>query len=640
MSGPLPFVWVTAVVVLTALAALSGLVLAPPGRLDVPAATSFALAIGFVPTGLFVLRARPAHLGGRVMSAVGALATLALACVAWSSLETAAWATQWSWWPPLALVPLALLAHPDGVVPPRRRRALAVTLLGAGLIATVGLATAATTAPRSLVTGGSQAPDAARFWLVVAAVAALVVLAATLAVVADMFGRARAADQEVRSQILCLLPVGALLVVGVVLDTAGIPYATVPGIVALPVGMGVAILRHRLDDLDLLVNRSLVWVVMSAAILVVFAGTVALLSATVLGGRPIVASAVGTGVVAAGFDPMRRRVQRNVDRLLFGDRSQPQAVLLQLGQRLQSASEPGTMLADFVHTLASALRVPFVRMSVETDAGQLLTVVEEGRPQAGLVSFPMVAQGGRVGHLEVAPRRSGEELTSGERRLLEDVSGQAAVAARSYRMTLDLQHAREVLVRSREEERLRLRRDLHDGLGPSLAGTRMQLVAARSRLSDDDAVALIDSSLEVLAECTGEVRRVVDGLRPPALDQGLEAAVRHRAEVLLEGLDAEVLVEGDLRGLGPAVEVAAYRIVMEALTNVIRHADATRVAVRMVRRPALLEAVVTDDGRGGAATRDGGVGLDSMTGRAEELGGTLTVTTGPQGSTVRARLPL
>ena len=638
--GGSAFTAVSAAASLAVLVALTGMVAAPEGRLDVPVATAVALAVGFVPTGLFVLRSRPAHLGGRVMSAVGVLAVVALACSAWSSVEGAAWATQWTWWPPLALVPLALLVHPDGRLPQRRRRRLAALLLGGGLVATAGLAVAAMSAPTSLVTGGSPAPDAARPWLVVTAAGVLVVLAATLGVVADMLVRARAAEQEVRSQIACLLPVGALLVVGVALDVAGVPFATVPGLVALPVGMGVAVLRYRLDDLDLLVNRSLVWVVMSAAILAVFAGAVALLSATVLDDRPVVASALGTGVVAATFDPLRRRVQGSVDRLLFGDRSRPQAVLLRLGQRMQSASEPGTMLVDFVHTLASALRVPFVRMLVESPEGLLLTAVEHGRRQEALVSLPMVAHGERVGHLEVAPRRSGEAFTRGEQELLRDVSGQAAIAARSYRMTLDLQHARAVLVRSREEERLRLRRDLHDGLGPALAGTRMQLVAARSRLPADEVAGLIDSSLEVLAECTGEVRRLVDGLRPPALDQGLEAALRHRAEALLEGLDGDVVVDGDLGGLGPAIEVAAYRIVTEALTNAVRHAGATRVDVRLVCGPAVLEAVVADDGRGGADTRVGGVGLESMAVRAEELGGSLDVTSGPHGSTVRARLPL
>jgi two-component system NarL family sensor kinase len=620
--------------------ALSGLVLAPEGRVDTPIAMVAALAVGFSPTGLFIVRARPRQLVGRIMTVVGLLALVALVCAAWSSLDAAAWATQWTWWPPLALVPLALLAHPDGRLKDRRRGHLAAVIGVSALVATVGLAAAALSAPRTLLTAGAQAPDAARPALLAAAAGAGILLVATGAVVIDMIVRARNADGVTRSQIVCLLPVGLLLIAGVALDVAGVPFATVPGIVALPVGMGVAILRHRLDDLDLLVNRSLVWVLMSAAILAAFAGTVAVLSATTLAGRPVIASAVGTGIVAAGFDPVRRWVQRSVDRILFGDRSRPQTVLVRLGQRMQLASEPGAMLADFVTTLGTALLVPFVRMLVEAPDGRVLKMVEDGRPQDGLLSLPMVANGERVGHLQVAPRRSGEKFTKGERELLQDVSGQAAIAARSFRMTLELQRAREVLVRGREEERLRLRRDLHDGLGPALAGTRMQLVAARGRVNDPDARGMIEVSLEVLAECTGEVRRLVDGLRPPALDQGLERAVRHRADALLAGVESEVVVDGELDELSAAVEVAAYRIVTEALTNVVKHAGASRVSVRLLRRNAVFEAVVTDNGRGEVALRPGGVGLESMALRAEELGGSLEVSNSPTGTTVHARLPL
>ena len=622
------------------LAAVSGLVLAPEGRVDTPVATAVALAAGFGPTGLFILRARPSHLVGRVMTAVGLLALVALACAGWSSLDLAAWATQWTWWPPLALVPMALLAHPDGRVDGIRRRILARLLVVSGLVATVGLVVAAMSAPRSLVTAGTQAPDAARPGLVAAVAGAGVLLLATVGVVLDMLARARAADRVTRSQIVCLLPVGLLLVVGAALDVAGVPFATVPGIVALPVGMGVAILRHRLDDLDLLVNRSVVWVVMSAAILAVFAGTVAVLSSTMLAGRPLVASAVGTGIVAAGFDPVRRRVHDSVDHVLFGERSQPQTVLVRLGQRMQQASEPGAMLVDFVETLGATLRVPFVRMLVEAPDGRVLKVVEDGRPHDGLLSLPMIAHGDRVGRLEVSPRRLGEEFTRREHELLRDVSGQAAIAARSFRLTLELQNAREVLVRGREEERLRLRRDLHDGLGPALAGTRMQLVAAQGRVDGAEVNELIESSLEVLAECTGEVRRLVDGLRPPALDHGLERAVRQQMDALLVGVRAELVVDGALDTLVAAVEVAAYRIVTEALTNVVKHAGAHRVCVRLACRAGDFEATVTDDGHGGVGRRAGGVGLESMALRADEVGGSVTVSSEQDGTTVRVRLPL
>ena len=618
--------------------ALAGWLGGPAARIGAPSEASVALALGFTPLGLFLLHARPGHRVGTAMTGVGLGALVGVTSAAWSGWDPAAWAMQWTWWPPLVGIPLALAAFPDEPVlwPEWPRRARVAP--GAGVPAC--LAVAAVHAPRTRLTGGVVAPPEAGPWLAAAAGCAGVVLVLTLRVVVMLWRRARSSDDLRRSQLLCLLPSGVLLVLGVAGDAVGVPFALVPGVVALPVGMAVAILRYRVSDLDLAVNRTLVWIVMTVAIAATFAVTVGLLSGTVLGGSPLVATAVGTGLIAAGFDPLRRGVQRLVERALFGDRGNPQAVLRALGDRLQVASDAGDMLRLLVQALTESLHVPHARMLVDDADGARVTVAEHGRPQPALVSYPLVVHGEEVGILEVAPRRAGEEFTPAEVSLLVDVAGQAAVAARAHRLTLELLRARETLVRAREEERLRLRRDLHDGLGPALAGTRLQLSVARSRLGDHADTAPLDTALVVLADCTQEVRRLVDGLRPAALDQGLEAAVRQRATALLVNLTHAVVVEGDLAGLPAAVEVAAYRIATEAMANVVKHARATHCTVSLARVGAALQVEVVDNGVGGPLEREGGVGVRSIATRAAELGGELTITPLQPGTRVAARIPL
>lgn len=626
-------------VALLALAAAAGWAVGPPGRVAAPDGMTLALAVGSTPMGLFILHSRPRHRVGRLLLGVGVLALVALAAAAWSGWLPAAWATQWTWWPPLVLIPLALAAFPDADPRSGPLRWVPAVLLGAGTGVAACLAIAAALAPRTLVTT-DQAVPAARPWLASAVALMVVVAVGTIVVVLDMVRRARAARDERRSQILCLLPSGILLLIGAVADAAGVPFAMMPGIVALPVGMGVAILRHRVADLDLAVNRTLVWIVMSVAVAATFAVVVGLVSGTALGGSPLVATAIGTGLVAAGFDPLRRLLQRLIGRALFGQRDNPQGILTELGHRMQLASDAGEMLTQLVRTLAGALQLPHVRMLVDSPGGGRDVVAEHGRPQAGPVSFPLVAHGETVGALEVAPRRPGEALTVAETRLLTQIAGQAAIAARAHRLTLELVRARERLVRAREEERLRLRRDLHDGLGPALAGTRMQLSVVRSRLGESGAGGPLDVALDVLADCTREVRRLVDGLRPAALDQGLDAALRQRADALFPGGGCVIEVRGSVVDLPAAVEVAAYRIATEALTNVVTHARASSCRVEVVRAERWLHLAVADDGRGGVRDRDGGVGMDSMRARAAEIGGRFGVDSSGVGTRVTASLPL
>ena len=258
--------------------------------------------------------------------------------------------------------------------------------------------------------------------------------------------------------------------------------------------------------------------------------------------------------------------------------------------------------------------------------------------------LPLVYQAETVGQLLVAPRAPGESFTSAERRLLEEIAVQAGVAAHAVRLTADLQRSRERLVTTREEERRRLRRDLHDGLGPQLASLTLTLAAARELLRHD--VNAADRLLQELAIHTqaaiADIRRVVYALRPPALDDlGLVLAVREQvAHYRQAGLQITIDAPEQLPPLPAAVEVAAYRIIQEALTNVVRHAQAQTCAVRLMLGDAL-DVEICDDGVGLPPGGRAGVGLTSMRERTAELGGTCQIESVPGGGTcIRAGLPL
>jgi signal transduction histidine kinase len=258
----------------------------------------------------------------------------------------------------------------------------------------------------------------------------------------------------------------------------------------------------------------------------------------------------------------------------------------------------------------------------------------------------LVYQGEAVGQLILAPRVGDATFSAADRRLLDDIAHQAGVAVHALRLTADLQRSRERLVTAREEERRRLRRDLHDGLGPQLATQTLKLEAARDLVMSDPNRAsdllsgLIADSLNAIAD----IRRLVYALRPPALDElGLISAVREQAaqygsDQLAITLDAPER----LPALPAAVEVAAYRIVQEALTNVVKHACARTCTVQIqllgqgMHRTLSLE--VRDDGVGLPAQPRAGIGLNSMRERAGELGGELTMNSG-RGTRVSAYLP-
>jgi signal transduction histidine kinase len=257
-----------------------------------------------------------------------------------------------------------------------------------------------------------------------------------------------------------------------------------------------------------------------------------------------------------------------------------------------------------------------------------------------------------VGDLVLAARDPGDSLTPADLRLLHDLAPQIAVAVQAVRLTAelkqltrDLQQSRTRLITAREEERRRLRRDLHDGLGPTLASLTFKIDAARNLLTQDSERAdrLLEEVRHQTQETLAQIRRLVYNLRPPALDElGLLSALREQAASYQhQGLQLVVDAPESLPPLPAAVEVAAYRIAQEALTNVVRHAQAQQCLLRLDVHDGLLELLVSDDGKGIANAHRLGVGLLAMRERAVELGGRCTMTRGAcGGTTIQVSFPL
>jgi signal transduction histidine kinase len=323
--------------------------------------------------------------------------------------------------------------------------------------------------------------------------------------------------------------------------------------------------------------------------------------------------------------------------------SAPTAVLSRLSQQLKTTLAPTAVLPTIAQVVAQTLKLPYVALAL-THGNRLEIAAAYGTAAGEPIRLPLVYQAETVGQLLVAPRAPGEAFTPSERRLLEEIALQAGVAAHAVRLTADLQRSRERLITAREEERRRLRRDLHDGLGPQLASLTLTLAAARELLRQDvDAADLLLQELGIHTQAAiADIRRVVYALRPPALDDlGLVLALREQAaQYGHTGLRITVEAPERLPPLPAAVEVAAYRIVQEALTNVVRHARAQTCVVRLALGDAL-DVEIRDDGVGLPPGGRAGVGLTSMRERTAELGGACRIDTVPgQGTCIQAQLPL
>lgn len=516
---------------------------------------------------------------------------------------------DWIWvggfLPLLTLVPLL---YPDGSLPgPGWRPWVVTAVLGMVLLAAGSAAYPGDVAEVVFLAGSALLVPSC-----VAGAAALLV-------------RWRRADGLVRRQVQVLLVPAGLLVVDTLLQ-GWLPWPanalTQAAATALvPIAIGIAVTRHRLYDLDLVVCRAVGGLSLAVCLAAIYV-SLFLLASAVLPGGPTIAAATGAAVCGLLLHPLGVRLNRGVDRMFYGDRADPARVLEATAAALRD--DLGEVPERVAAVLVETLRL-----------GSAAVVVGEAD------GIPLRHRGEVVGALVVTPRAGESTLSSRDLDLLTVVGDQVAPAIAALRLSERLQHSRAALVTAREEERRGLRRDLHDGVGAALAGVRLQVETARDLVVDPVARGLLVSAAGGVAAAVDDVRAITDDLRPAALDDlGLAAGLRGLAERMATPGTA-VSVTADLPGRLPAaVEVACYRIAAEALANAVRHAGAQRVELRASATPGLVTLCVEDDGSGlPAQPRRGGLGLASMRQRAEEIGGRLDVTSTGRGTLVHAELP-
>ncbi|TMR20568.1 two-component sensor histidine kinase [Nonomuraea turkmeniaca] len=479
-------------------------------------------------------------------------------------------------------------------------------------------------------------------WLVTDLRVAAVALIGLVALVI----RYRRGDEVLRRQLLW--PLQAALLVVLVLVVWGVfeagPVYQLLAVPLIPAAVVVAILRHQLLDIRLVFSRTVLYTLLTGAVMLAYVSLVAVLDTVVRQRAGPGNSITATVLIAIGFNPLRVRLQRGVDRILYGDRADPVRAVSRVGERL-GAGLPGVLEA-----VREALRMPYAALRTTAPEGHAPqdghgTVAVSGTaPQSlqSLHAIPLVYGDERVGELVVGLRRGESRLAAADRAILELLATPLSVAVRALALSRQLQHSREALVMAREEERRRLRRDLHDGLGPVLTGVTFKADAASNLIAADPEAArgLVAELRAETAGAINDIRRLVYDLRPPALDDlGLVGAIRQRAAHLQrDGVAIHVAAPAALPALPAAVEAAAFRIVTEAMTNAVRHARAGSIHVRLDAGTEL-RLRVSDDGVSPREWRPG-VGLSSMRERAAELGGSCTAGPGAGGGEVVAILPL
>jgi signal transduction histidine kinase len=611
---------------------------------DLPAGL---LAVAWTVTGAVLVALRPRNALGWLLVGVGVCQGLqqglaayggyGVAVGGWPLARWAAWVAAGLWLPGLLpLASLLLALYPDGRLPARWWRwPFAAAALGIALL-TLGFMLA----PQAYadVAPGPSPLRAPTLALVGLAVGGALFVGGTVVIWVASVVRLLHARPPERQQLAWLL----LVVVPFLL--VAFLTSSMPGFLALgfliPVAVAVGVLRYRLLGIETVLRRGLVYGLLTATVVVVYL-VVTTVAGTQLDRGPL-PGVVAAALVAVGLTPLRDRLQAAVDRLVYGDRRDPMRAVSRLGDRVAAAGE-SDLLPVVLASVTDAVRAPGI--AVLAPDGSMLATHGATPESSNAEVLPLRVGGRELGRLQITPRGPGEPYTDGDRRLLAALAPQVAVVVRALELAEALEAERDHVLAATRQERQRLRRDLHDGLGPSLSGVSLGLQALHdARATADQATAdqLLARIREEVTTAVGEVRRILDDLRPAVLDRTRlpDAIRRHAAAISTGPIEVSVDTADDLPLLPPAIETAAYRITQEALTNVVRHAGAHHAHITLDASDAALTVTVTDDGHGIHSPTHRGVGLTSMRQRAQALQGTLRVDSGEHGTTVMATLPL
>jgi signal transduction histidine kinase len=589
----------------------------------------------------------------------------------------AAW-LQWSLWLPALVLLLGFtpLLFPNGHLPSSRWRIPAFLL---GTVGTTAVSAQAVDGLSRLNNGldptGSLIGDPAPAVSALGSATMVLVLVA----VASLAARFRGAGGEMREQLKWFAYAAAVTAVVAIaslvsslifpgsqqLSNVGI-LASIVTMTGIPVAAGIAILRYRLYDIDVVISRTLVYGSLAAFITSVYVAIVVGVGTLVgSGGQPnLVLSIVATAVVAVAFQPVRERLQKVANRMVYGKRATPYEVLSQFSERVAESYAADDVLPRMAHVLADGTGA--VRADVWLRAGQLL------RPAASWPEGPLAAepalivgdsvpgmpeadrvvevwhQGELLGALSVT-KRVGESLTPVEEKLLDDLASQAGLVLKNVGLTAelmarleDLRASRQRLVAAQDEERRRLERNLHDGAQQNLVALKVKLGLAEMLAEKDPAKAkeLVGQLKSDADEALETLRDLARGIYPPLLaDKGLVVALEAQARKATAPV--EVVASG-LSRYPPETEAAVYFCCLEALQNVQKYASADLVVVTLKGSGGHLDFAVSDDGLGFDSTLvKRGAGLTNMADRIDALGGTLEVASAPgDGTSVTGSVPV
>ncbi len=599
--------------------------------------------------GAVLIRRRPAHPMGWWMAATGLAAILSRLIAGYAGAavdgdlplpDVLLWTTNWIWVPAQVAALEVLLRFPDGRLPSRRWRLVEGSVLVWGITTTI-------------VTGMLPGPlgqgnldhlsnpygASATGGILDRALSPLFAVMPALSVIcaAALILRWGGSSGEQRQQLRWVAAAAGTLALAAPFAVLGdVPeLALALAFLLLPAAISMAVLRARLWELGVVVRRSAVYAV---AVAVLAGGYVVAITSFNARATPLVAG-IGIALLAV---PVRDLAERVLERWLFGERGDPGQVARALARRLNDSGEP--VLQSVVEQLNHSLRLPCV--AIASVDGTVLAA--SGTPVDGSApaQIPLAVRGTRVGWLMAHERAPGEGLGPRDLALLEQVAQPAGLAVHALRLDADLRASHERLLTVRDQERARLQRDLHDGLGPTLGGITLRAEAVRNLIRAGAPTDQVDDVLAQIGEATEsavtEIRRLIDDLRPTSLEQfGLRRALLDAAEDTVGDLATTVRVPDVIRPLGAQVEVATYRIAVEALRNVRTHARATTCRLDLDVNGTTLVLEVSDDGIG-IDTAEPGVGMASMRERAKEVGGSVEITTpGPgPGTRLVARLPL
>jgi signal transduction histidine kinase len=648
-------------------------------------AIAFALVLGGL--GLLLADRRPPNPIGWIFCALGVIAgTMALTTeyARWALIHEggrppgalyAAWLQEWVWIPLIVGLGVVGWIFPEGRFLSRRWR---TAMIVACAVAAVPMVLNALLPRLTIFAGFDNPVGLDEPWVPVAANASIGLMLPVLvggAAAATVRFRKRHGDerQQIKWLLLAVMAIAMVLaylsiLLGIILATGTDPtqgavwpeYLAIASFLAVPISVAFGVLKYRLYDIDVVINKAVVYAVLAVFITGVYLTVVvAAGSLTGYASNPVL-SGIAAAIVALAFQPIRRGTQRLANRLVYGERATPYEVLAQLGDRLAGEYAADDVLDRIAAALAGGIGADRVvvwlnsagelrpaavwprgaRAAPIADPAGALTATPDGATLDGMRSFPVRHQGEMLGAIGVHKPAS-DPLTPADEKLVGDLAAQAGLVLRNARLIEDLRASRRRLVTAQDEERRRLERNIHDGAQQQLVALTVKARLAEQMIDRDPAKAR-DLVAQIGAETTGtleDLRDLARGIYPPLLaDKGLAAALE------AQGRKAAVPVAVKADGVGrldPDVEAGVYFCVLEALNNVAKYAGASQVDVRLWWQESEVVFEVSDDGVGfDPAARGYGTGLRGMADRLEALGGTLEVQSASRaGTKILGRVP-